>query len=321
MRKLVNGIVVVALLLGGAFLGREFGTDGGATTLAKPVSTALAQAVKADDRVIADAKVVPVRSAALSLPQGGRVSEVLVAEGDQVKPDQLLVRLDHARQAAAVAEAEAGLHRAQAELDTLKSGARPQEIDAAQAALDGAQAQAEIAKNQFGSRSKQVAVAQADVRRAAAQLDLIRAGTRAETLAGAEASVAAAQAALDQAKASLAETELRAPFGGTVGGVDVKVGEGGTPGAPAVRLADLSAWQIETDNLTELSVVRVRGRDKVEITFDAIPDLKLPGQVTRIQTIGEDKHGDMTYTVTVKPDRQDERLRWNMSASVAITPN
>jgi hypothetical protein len=28
----------------------------------------------------------------------------------------------------------------------------------------------------------------------------------------------------------------------------------------------------------------------------------------------------MTYTVLVQPDRQDERLRWNMTAAVFIEP-
>ncbi|MBA3533913.1 MAG: efflux RND transporter periplasmic adaptor subunit, partial [Ardenticatenales bacterium] len=45
-----------------------------------------------------------------------------------------------------------------------------------------------------------------------------------------------------------------------------------------------------------------------------------PGTVTRIRTIGENKQGDITYTVIVTPDKQDERLRWNMTAIVDIAP-
>jgi len=56
------------------------------------------------------------------------------------------------------------------------------------------------------------------------------------------------------------------------------------------------------------------------MTFDAIPALELSGKVTHIKVLGENKQGDITYIVTVTPDRQDERLRWNMTASVAITP-
>jgi glutamate synthase (NADPH/NADH) large chain/glutamate synthase (ferredoxin) len=44
------------------------------------------------------------------------------------------------------------------------------------------------------------------------------------------------------------------------------------------------------------------------------------GVVAHIKGIGESKQGDVTYTVVMKLDRQDERLRWNMTASVAIEP-
>jgi len=56
------------------------------------------------------------------------------------------------------------------------------------------------------------------------------------------------------------------------------------------------------------------------MTFDAVPGLKLPGTVGRIRALGENRQGDITYIVTVKPARQNPRLRWNMTASVTITP-
>jgi HlyD family secretion protein len=40
--------------------------------------------------------------------------------------------------------------------------------------------------------------------------------------------------------------------------------------------------------------------------------------VTRIKGFGENKQGDITYTVVVKPKVQDARLRWNMTAAVSI---
>lgn len=54
------------------------------------------------------------------------------------------------------------------------------------------------------------------------------------------------------------------------------------------------------------------------ITFDGIPDLQLTGRVIRITGFGEKQQGDIVYTVTIDPDRQDPRFRWNMTASVAI---
>jgi HlyD family secretion protein len=377
---------------------------------------------------------VPVQYAALSLPAGGIVTHVAVAEGESVQAGQVLVRVEAAQQAAAVAQAEAGLRRAQAQLNGLKAGPRPQEIAAAQAAVEGAQAQlakvtesvrpediaaaqaalassqaslnkvlkgpdedeitvaaadlrrAEVALQQAqwaydqvayaadvgsspeaakleqatldyktaqaryhlavrgptdadvaaakaqlaqaeaalaslkGSREADVAAAEAEIQRAQAQLELLRAGARQEEVAAAEAEVAAAEASLAQAQAALAQTELRAPFAGTIAALDARVGEEAAAGAPVVRLADFSAWQVETDDLTELSVVQVADSAPVTITVDAIPGLELPGHVLRVKGLGEDKQGDMTYTVLVQPDRQDERLRWNMTAAVFIEP-
>ncbi len=56
------------------------------------------------------------------------------------------------------------------------------------------------------------------------------------------------------------------------------------------------------------------------LEFDAIPDLQLPGKVTQIKSYGENRQGDIVYTVVVKPDQQDPRLRWNMTAKVTIEP-
>ena len=383
---------------------------------------------------MAEAKVVPARVAGLSLPTGGIVAEVLVNEGGQVAAGQTLVRLDSARQAAAVTQAEAQLQRAQAALAELKAGSRDEERRSAQAALDAAQARldrtrngplpAEIAaakaalaeaqaaqrKTLEGSDEQQIIAAQAEaldaaaavrqaqaaydrvegdtniglrpeslqlehatnaynaaqarltqlqkgagpadiaaararvqraqaqldllsavnpadvsaaeaeVRRAQAQLDLLAAGPRPEAIAAAEAEVANAKATLTQAKIALVETELRAPFAGTIAALDARVGEHVGIGSPMVRLADLTTLQIETDDLTELNVVRVEEGAPAIVTFDAIPGLTTTGKVVRIKPLGENKQGDMTYTVVIQPDQLDDRLRWNMTAAVAIEP-
>jgi HlyD family secretion protein len=44
----------------------------------------------------------------------------------------------------------------------------------------------------------------------------------------------------------------------------------------------------------------------------------MPGTVTRIRALGENRQGDITYRVIITPDTQDSQLRWNMTASVAI---
>lgn len=205
---------------------------------------------------------------------------------------------------------------AQARYDQLAKGANSAQISNAQSAVENARA--ELERVTAPPRDSEIAEATAELRRAQAQLELLEAGARTEAIAAAEAEVEAARVALLEAGVALAETELKAPFAGTVAALNVKLGEHLTAGVPVVQLGDLSVWQIETDDLTELDIVKVRQGSPVSITIDALPDLALSGVVSRIERIGEEKAGDVTYTVIIQPDHYTEQLAWNMTASVTI---
>ncbi len=140
----------------------------------------------------------------------------------------------------------------------------------------------------------------------------------AEDLAGAEANVKASQAARDLAAEQLSRAKLVAPFAGSVASLDLKVGEQVAVGTPVLRLADISNWQVETTDLTEINVVNVKEGDPVTVTFDAIPGMEVTGKVATVKGFGDNKQGDIVYTLVVKLDKQDERLRWNMTAKVSI---
>jgi HlyD family secretion protein len=267
-----------------------------------------------------------------------------------------LAQLKDRAQPADIAAAQANLDGAKAELAQVQRGATPEEVAVAQAKVKQAQvevnraqsehdkikgwdekaaapaahalnaahanlavAKAELARVKAPATAEAIAAAQARVSAAQAAVDKLKAGATAAEVAAAQAQVAEAKAALGQAEATLSDAALKAPFAGTVARVEVRGGEMASPGAPVMWLADLSAWQIETTDLTELDVVRIREGASVTISFDALPDLRLPGKVARIEALGVNKQGDITYTVVVTPDRHDERLRWNMTASVAIT--
>ena len=139
-----------------------------------------------------------------------------------------------------------------------------------------------------------------------------------QEIAAAEAAVAQAQAAREQAAVSLADTELKAPFAGTLAVIHVRQGEQVAAGSPVAELGDLTAWQVETDDLSELDIVRVQEGQTVKVTFDAIPGLAPSGTVERVQPKGEKKLGDMTYTVIVRLNDPDPRLRWNMTAVIDL---
>ncbi len=168
-------------------------------------------------------------------------------------------------------QATNAVNAARARLEDLNRGANASDVAVARARVARAQAQLDLLN---AANPAAVDEAEAAVRQAQAQLALLETGVRPETVAVAEADMAAAQAALAQAEAALADTVLRAPFAGVVAALNVNLGEQVAPGARIVSLADLSRWQIETEDLTEFGVVGVKPGDTVTLTFDALPDLK-----------------------------------------------
>jgi HlyD family secretion protein len=56
------------------------------------------------------------------------------------------------------------------------------------------------------------------------------------------------------------------------------------------------------------------------VTFDALPDVSLPGTVTRIKPLGTNRQGDIVYTVVVALQKEEAQLRWNMTAVVTANP-
>ncbi|EGO62153.1 efflux RND transporter periplasmic adaptor subunit [Acetonema longum] len=114
--------------------------------------------------------------------------------------------------------------------------------------------------------------------------------------------------------------ELQAAMAGIVAYLDVKAGERVAQTAVLAQIADPSEWEVRSDDLTELSIAKIGVGDRANLTFDAIPGLEIPARVKFIRPDDEKKHDDSTYTVTIAPDRWDDRLRWNMTARISITP-
>lgn len=256
--------------------------------------------VKADNRVLAEGIVFPVRYAQLVMPVDGTIGEVFVREGERVEKDQPLLRLIRTDYEARVNSSGSDAIRAAASLEQAQVNLGEAEREfSRQYALDKVGA---TAKQQFDQARTAVERHQALVAQAAADYE-----TQKNKLA--------------EARGLLDKTEMKAPMAGTVAYLDVKPGEHATLGAILARVADETAWEIRSDDLTELVIARVRVNDFVQLTFDGVPDLEIPGRVSFIRPYGEKKRGDITYTVTIAPEHWDERLRWNMTAQIAITPS
>lgn len=130
---------------------------------------------------------------------GGRVSEVLVEEGAQVKQGDVLVKLETNEAEAAIAAAQARLAQTVATLSKLETGARPEELRQAEAAAARAKAQYEMA--QKGSRTQEVRAAASAVDAARAHSDEAKAEF--ERVKKLYESTAASQQQYDQATHAL----------------------------------------------------------------------------------------------------------------------
>ncbi len=220
-----------------------------------------------------------------------------------------------------VDKAKARLDQAQAAYDRIggdsnpSAGMFPQRADLQAAWLDYQQALAAY-NSRLNPTDAQVQEALSALQTAKSELGQLT--PTAEDVAAAEAGVKASQAARDVAADELNRAKLVAPFAGTVASLDLRPGEQVAAGTVALRLADYSNWQVETTDLTELNVVNIKVGDPALVTFDAIPDLELTGKVARVNGYGENKQGDVVYTLVIQLDKQDERLHWNMTAQVTI---
>src|SRR6266480_1725110 len=328
--------LLLALVAGGGYL--YF------STTPKPVSAAEVKlenstGSQSDTVLTASGYVVAHHKIAVGAKVMGRVAWIGVEKGDTVQQGQVLVRLEDTDFRAQSNQARANLAAAQARLDQMRTGSRPQEklkdkagVLQADATLRNAEAEYERSEKLYsaGVSSK------AELDRAVAQRDTARAllesarqssamtdmGPRAEEIRAADAQVRQMKAALDYAETQLAATEIKAPVSGTVLQRIVERGEmvspsafGGESGArtSVVALADLNDLQIELD-ISQTDFARLKMGQRAEIIPEAFPNLRYTGFIAEIAP--EANRAKATVQVKVKVDNPDEQLRPEMNARV-----
>jgi len=125
--------------------------------------------------------------------------------------------------------------------------------------------------------------------------------------------LALARAQLDSARDTLDGYILSAPFDGVVADVGVTVGEQAGPETRAMSVADFHSWIVETADITELEVVKISEGQSVSMSVDALPDVTLDGVVSNISQSSVLQGGDVIYTVRIRVDKVDPRIRWGMT--------
>lgn len=233
---------------------------------------------------------------------------------------------------AALAQAQSNQQQFETALDQLSAVGRANGSRAAdvrlqlQSAITAVQAaQARLSALKAGSpgdraSSAQIAAASASETAAQARLDQLQAEAAGKVADPHQAAIQQAEAAVLSARQALSETEIHAPFAGTIARINIKLGEQATAGAPAMVLADLSSWQIETKDLTEIKVPAVEVGQSITARFDALPNVELKGTVRSIGAVSQLNSGDVVYPVKIDLLDNDPRLRWGMTVLVQFGP-
>ena len=200
------------------------------------LAPANAESVPAANTIIADAKVVPVLSADLSLPSSGIAVEIAIREGSVVTAGQRLVQLDTKDTLVAIAQAKANLMSTQARYDELQAGSLAEDIEAARASL--AAAQARLDKLTLSTENGDIAASQAAVSQAQANLQQVLDGNSEQQLIEARANLYNAEAERSRAQNAYNQVKWRNDVGATREAADLQTATNNYEAAQA-RLTDL----------------------------------------------------------------------------------
>jgi HlyD family secretion protein len=195
---LVSGVAVITIMIITALLVSSCGPSAASR---QQVDTVAVMRGDITARIEGSGTLTAAQTLELPFQTNGSVVQVLVDEGDTVTEGQVLARLDDRPLEREVANAEAALASARAQLAQVQQGnATEEDIAASQASVNSAEAELFKARNGNATEAD-IQNAQAQVRAAEANLQSVRSGNiTSQDIADAEAQVRAAEASLEAAR-------------------------------------------------------------------------------------------------------------------------
>src|SRR3984885_5121714 len=264
-------------------------------------------------------------------PEASIVKDVFIHVGDRVHAGQLLVTLEASNARAKRAAATAALRAAQAGYQTVEGGGSHQEqlalasniakaqIDCDQAARDLDAIQKLAAKG--AAAPSEVAAAQTRLEIAQASLHALEEQKKkpfaAVDLTQATSTVEEAEAARAAAIQVIAQSNVRAPFAGTVFSLPVQRYSYIEAGAEILQLADLSKLQVHA-YFDEPEIGDLQLNNPVTIVWDAKPDLKFHGHIIRLPSSVIDYGTRRVGEVLISIDDSNGVLLPNISVVVTV---
>ena len=257
-------VVVVALAAGAWFYLRPKPTE---------ITTVVAEAESSGPSLgtsvlNASGYVVARRMATVSSKVTGKVLEIYVEEGMEVKKNQVLARLDPENSSTMLTMAERELEAARRNLTEIE--------------VRLADARRNLERNE--ALVKQQLVSQTALEASRAEANALAA-----RLAASQAQVKVSESSLAMRQIDYNDLNVRAPFDGVVISKDAQPGEmispmsagGGFTRTGIATIVDMASREVEVD-VNEAYINRVKSNQRVEATLDAYPDAPLAAHVVNI---------------------------------------
>lgn len=199
--------------------------------------------------------VVERHSATITAPASEKISRILVEEGDQLRPGEVILQLDSTQSQYLIRQRQAELQQATARLNLLEAGSRKEAIVRAEAAATAAKAEYQSAgktldrdrqlfrDNMINEAELDAAKTQSQVtlarwKSAQAQLEELRAGPRQQEIEQAKAAVTAAEARLNSARHQQEQLIVRSEITGVIDQLPWQVGDRVTAGTLLATVLD-----------------------------------------------------------------------------------
>lgn len=121
---------------------------------------------------------------------------------------------------------------------------------------------------------------------------------------------------LADAKENLSNHYVFVPFDGQI--MEVNVEQGDSVSASTALAVFATKQKIAEITLNEIDAAKVKTGQKATVSFDAIDELTVVGEVAEIDNTGTVSQGVVTYNAKIAFDSQDERIKPGMSVSAII---
>jgi HlyD family secretion protein len=273
----------------------------------------------------------------------GRIVDLPVEEGQQVKQGDLLARLDDADYKQKVRIDEAGVRVRESDLALTLAGTREQEVKASRQSVLDAQADLDekkidnkralqlFAKDEVSAQDRDLAAtalkrAEATFKAAQQRYNEAVEGSRKEDIAIARANLSQANANLGLSQVNLYYGTLRAPSAGVITVRQVEIGEVVSPGTPVVTLADLDHIWLRA-YISETDLGSIHWGEEATITTDTYPGKQYHGRISFISSSAEftpksvqtyTERVTLVYRIKIDIDNPNRELKPGMPADAHL---